>query len=215
MPWQRSARALLQRLAAHWRLKLALTAALNVIFWTGYASLSRHALFPLHTLPATWLDRAIPFQPEPWGWIYMSEFLLTGVGPWLITDRRALADFTLGLLIITGAGFLIFLLYPVASPRPAALPSRGSISIITHLDGPLNAFPSLHAAFLVYMLAVARRLWPRPHPATVLAALAWAVLVLYATLATRQHYSLDLVAGAALGLIAHRFAWRPRPRVSR
>jgi membrane-associated phospholipid phosphatase len=36
----------------------------------------------------------------------------------------------------------------------------------------------------------------------------WAGLILYSTLATKQHVATDIVAGAALGLVAAVWTWR-------
>jgi membrane-associated phospholipid phosphatase len=196
---------------AQWRLKLALTAVINVFFWVGYGFLSRHALFPVRSLPQTWLDSTVPFQPGFWGWIYLSEFLATMSVPWLIGSKEGLRRYALGLLVLCGGSFLIFLFFPVASPRPAALPANGAGALIAFWDGPLNAFPSLHAGFTVYTLALAMRLFSRRLPRWFLATLwLWAGLIFYSTLATKQHYALDLGAGALLGLAADTVAWAVR-----
>ena len=77
------------------------------------------------------------------------------------------------------------------------------------MDGPLNAFPSLHAGYLVYTIALARRLFGRQlHPGVWAILWVWAMLILFATLATKQHYALDLLAGGVIGCAADWFAWR-------
>jgi membrane-associated phospholipid phosphatase len=197
------------RLQAHWRLKLRLTVVLNLFFWAGYALLSRHAFFPLHTLPLTWLDRTVPFQPEPWGWVYLSQFLFTGTLPWLIPTNAGLRRYVTGLIFMSTVSFAIFLFFPVASPHPSSLTATGAMGWIVGYDGPFNAFPSLHAGFLIYMASLTWRMFRgRLSGAVICGGLVWGALILYATLATRQHYALDLVAGAALGYAADRLAWR-------
>jgi membrane-associated phospholipid phosphatase len=199
------------QLKAQWQLKVLLTAAINLFFWVGYAFLSRHAVFPVHLIPLTWLDSNVPFQPMPWGWVYLSEFLATGCVPWLIGSRADLRRYALGLLVLCGSSFLIFLFFPVASPRPLALPSTGPVALIAQWDGAFNAFPSLHAGFVVYTLALGLRLFGRRLPAPVVAGFwIWAGLIFYSTLATKQHYALDLLAGAFIGLAADRLAWSVR-----
>lgn len=200
---------MLARFLAHWRLKLVLTAGLNAFFWSFYSFLGRHAFFPVRTLPLTWLDRVIPFQPEPWGWIYLSQFLFTGTLPWFLATRQAVRRYAVGLVVMSMVSFSIFFFFPVASPRPETITDSGAMTWILGYDGHLNAFPSLHAAFLVYMAALAKRMAGGALPSLVTSGgFVWGALILYATIATRQHYAVDLLAGAALGGAADWFAWR-------
>jgi membrane-associated phospholipid phosphatase len=199
----------LARLQAHWRLKLLLTVVLSLFFWTGYSFLGRHVFFPLRIPPLIWIDTAIPFQPEPWGWVYLSQFLFTGALPWLITEKDGLRRYVIGLVFMCVSSFLIFLFFPVAAPRPAQFSATGAMAWITGYDGIFNAFPSLHAGFLVYTSALGWRMFRRQLPRMVIAgAVFWGVLILYSTLATRQHYALDLVAGGLIGCVADWLAWR-------
>src|SRR5690606_25584948 len=110
-----------QRIRAHWQEKLVWTAALNIVFWSGYLYLSRHAFFPIHTLPFTWIDRWIGFHPQPWSWIYEPNFLLVGAVPWLMESRDHIRRYVTGLTLLTLISFLIFAVFPVASPRPSDL----------------------------------------------------------------------------------------------
>jgi membrane-associated phospholipid phosphatase len=81
--------------------------------------------------------------------------------------------------------------------------------IITTFSGPMNAMPSLHAAFLIYMGALAWRTFGRAiSPWGISVAILWGGAILYSTIATRQHYALDLAAGAVLGWLADAVAWR-------
>lgn len=198
-----------QRIRALWPAKLGLTVILNVWFWGIYLFLSRHPLFPIHILPMTCLDQWAGFQPDPWAWIYESNFLIAGAIPWLMTSRAQLRRYATGFALLSGLSFVIFALFPVASPRPANLEENATLIFITRVDGPLNAFPSLHAGCLVYTIALARRLLGRQlHPGVWAILWVWAMLILFATLATKQHYALDLLAGGLIGWAADWFAWR-------
>jgi membrane-associated phospholipid phosphatase len=202
------ATAAARRFKAHWRLKLALVVIMNAVFWTAYLFLSRHALFPTHELPMTWLDQGAGFHPRGWTWVYESAFLLGAIVPWLISTRQELRRYVVGFAILAGTSFVIFAVFPVASPRPVELQEYPASLFIARLDGPLNAFPSLHAGFLVYNLSLTWRLFARGCPRIVMAGLfVWAALILFATLATKQHYAVDLLAGGALGWLADRLAW--------
>jgi membrane-associated phospholipid phosphatase len=201
-----------QRLSALWREKLVLTLAFNLFFWAGYLFLSRHAFFPVHTLPMTWLDKWAGFRGPVWSFVYESNFLL-GLTPWFITSKETLRRYVLGFALLSLVSFAIFALFPVASPRPATVDEGGMFLVfITHVDGPLNAFPSLHAGTLVYTLALARRMFgPKLNPVLVIAAFIWAGLILFATLATKQHYAIDLVAGGLIGWAADWLVWKTAP----
>jgi membrane-associated phospholipid phosphatase len=182
-------------------LKAAVQAVFSLLFWVGYVWLSRHAVFPLRAVPGTWLDRAGPFSPGPWAWVYLSQFLLAGGLPWLIDNRGLLWRYVAAGALMSVASFLLFVFFPVASPRPAGLPDTGPMAWIVRGDGAFNAFPSLHAGFVVLIADLGWRIFRRPAVSAVLGV--WAVLILYATLATRQHYAWDLAAGLLIGGLAN------------
>jgi membrane-associated phospholipid phosphatase len=189
--------------------KLLLTATIGVLFWLGYSVLARQAWFPLRVPPRTWLDEAVPFHPELWAWIYLSQFGVSAVLPWLINTRELLRRHVTAVVLMTMLSFAVFLFFPVASPR---VPDGSAAMRLIHTyDGGLNAFPSLHAAFAVVLTRLAWRVFgDRLHWTARLATVVWAGAVLYSTLATRQHYAADVIAGAALGAFADGLAWRRR-----
>ncbi len=199
-----------RRFVALWRLKLGVTAVVSVLFWSFYLFLSRHPLFPVHMLPLSWLDIWAGYRPNPWGWIYESIFLLTGISPWLIISREQLRRYIVGFALLSTASFVVFALFPVASPRPKDSQLSTFLIFITQVDGPTDtAFPSLHAGCLVYALALIRHLFgPRLNPIVAILLLVWAGLILFGTLATKQHYAVDLLAGGLLGWAADWVAWR-------
>lgn len=201
-------RTAVRRFTAQWRLKLALGFVMNIGFWITYLYLSRHALFPLRTLPLTPLDDWAGFHPRGWVWTYESAFLLTGIVPWLIEARADVWRYVLGFAGLCLASFIVFVVFPVASPRPVELSAYPTTLFLTRWDGPLNAFPSLHAACLVYVLATVWKLFGRTCPPVVkIGLLIWGTLILFATLATKQHYAVDLLAGGIIGAITASFAW--------
>lgn len=203
----------LVRVAALWREKLFLTIALNVLFWSVYFFLSRHALFQPHPLPMTRLDDWAGFRPYPWVWLYESNFLLVPAIPWLIVSREELRRCVLGFILLAFVSFAIFVIFPVASPRPADLGTNRFMLLIAQADGPFNAFPSLHASTLIYTLALAKRVFGRDlNPLVFGGLILWAALILFGTLATKQHYAIDLLAGGLIGLAADWLAWRNSSR---
>ena len=197
-----------QRLKAELGLKLALTILLNLFFYVPYGLLQRHHLFtPTRLLPG-FLDHLFPFFDRA-VWIYCSIFLLMPLAPLLMRRRRQLLCYAIGILLIEFTAFVIFFFRPTYCPRPDASRTIAAYRLLISVDAPLNAFPSLHAAFAVFSgFCVVQvfselqfhRLWRA-------AAVLWTALILLGTLLTKQHTLLDIVAGAALGLAAYRLVF--------
>jgi len=105
----------------------------------------------------------------------------------------------------------IFLLFPTAPPRAldGFVDTMSEVSgfdlehpVLVRLYNPVAAMPSLHVAFAVLTgAAIAERTASRVAQG---AAYAYPPLVAFIVAATGNHYVLDAVAGAALGLGARR-----------
>lgn len=196
------------RLAAYWKGKLLFTVVLNVLFWTIYTWLSHHSFFTRRTVPLTWLDTHIPLQPA-WAYVYMSQFGYVGAVPWLMRTGAGLRRYVLGAVLLSGISFLVFILYPVAGPRPEHLEASGLLAMIQQSDGVLNCIPSLHAGFLSYSFSMGWRLFRGRLPWWfILGCLLWGAGIWYSTLATKQHYLADLIAGGILGWFCDWIVWR-------
>jgi hypothetical protein len=184
-------------------MKVWLGAALGVFFCVGYFTLQRHPFRPPATLPLTAIDRAVPFVPG-WAWVYQSVYLLMPTG-WLATRRAELWRYAAGFVGIALVGFACFTVYPTAAPRPAMVPDSGMYGLLVSYDGVVNAWPSLHVALATYHALLVGRLvgggWWTPLLA------AWVGLIAFSTLATKQHYVVDLPPGLLLGWLGDRLAW--------
>ncbi|MBC8012185.1 MAG: polysaccharide deacetylase family protein [Burkholderiales bacterium] len=175
-----------------------------IAFFVAYFALLRHSAFPVTFMPATWLDRVIPFQP----WTLIPYFSLWGyvsLPPAFMTERRQLGSFALGCLGLSLAGCAIFYFFPTAIPTPDIDWSRHpSFQFLKNSDAAGNACPSLHVAFAVFTALWFERLLPSLGGGRVARTtnLLWAALIIYSTLGTRQHVALDAYWGAALGAFA-------------
>lgn len=199
-------------LRTNWQLKVWVTLVLNAFFWGGYATLGRYAFFPIRNVPITAVDQAVSFEPWPWAWVYLSIYLITAPLPWMLTERADIRRYSWGIVAMSLISFAIYFLFPTASPRPLEIGASVPMRAIAACDGPLNAFPSLHAAFIAYMGLLAWRMFGRSAPWwTVVTTLVWGGAIIYSTLPTKQHYVLDLVAGAAIGAFADWLVWRKSP----
>lgn len=184
------------RLKAHWRFKLLAGAIIVIAFFIGYFLLLNFHFFPVREMPVTALDRLIPFQPGALP-LYLSLYLYLPLAPWLLDNKRDLNACCLALSGLGLVGLVIFLFWPTAIPRPDSAANWPLIAI----DKPGNVCPSLHAAFAVfsaiYVDRLARHLGDRGLARSL--SWLWCLGILYATLATKQHVAVDLVAGTVLG----------------
>lgn len=200
------------RLSVELAAKLRLFAGLTVGICVPYFTLQRVALGTPFTPPATLLDAAIPFAPA-WVWAYASLYALVPLSALLSATRSEVAAFARGLVWLCAPSFLFFALFPSVGPRPPEAHSAVELGWLIAIDTPGNAFPSLHAGLTVFCLLHARRVC-RPSLVPPLrafwdpASLAWGAAIAFGALANKQHWVVDLVAGGALGALAHWLAAR-------
>jgi len=202
---------------ATWHSTWALLIALSIGICVPYFALQRVAHGPVQHVPQLPWD-AIAFSPG-WVWAYSSLYVLFPLAPHLARTRRDLRRFARGIGIQCLVAFPTFLLFPVAGPRPAGPMGGWFYRGLMMADAPTNAFPSLHAAFAVFCAGFAWRVrapWPTSFASWAAAAAlaAWCGAILYATLAIKQHWAVDVVAGVLLGAVAHGLAWWDRPQRS-
>ncbi len=198
-----------------WRTKLALYGVLSLAFCVPYFVIQHWPVFHIHSMPLLWLDRWIGFDPR-WIYVYQSVYLLIPLTPWLATDRQHLWRYAKSFLLLCGSSFLIWVVFPIAAPRPSLTPHDGMWGVLLSYDGLINTLPSLHVglatlavlfgqASLPADMVIVKRLFLG-------ALIIWTLLISYATLATKQHYAVDLPAGALLAWICHHYVWRNRPK---
>jgi membrane-associated phospholipid phosphatase len=157
----------------------------------------------------TAVDRAVPFAT---GWIYVySAAYLVCLGPvFLVSGPRLRTDcfaYTLAIAI----SLTTFLIMPVYIARPEYDPQAWGawlMQLTRAIDQPFNCFPSLHVSldFLAGLMTSTER------PAAGRALIVAACVVSFSTMVTKQHYFLDLVAGALVAVLAFRFAMSERVR---
>lgn len=199
-----------RRLQVHWRLKLVLSLVLPVAFGVLYHFTQRFNLGMVHPAPQMNWDDFFPFQPDAI-YLYESLWLLQAVAPWLLVSRREIKCYLGALAIITVVGLTIFIFWPMASPRPVCPVSANELyRALIRFDNELNAFPSLHAAFAVFNALLCNEVLVglRGRNIALLLIWIWAGGILVATLLTKQHVVVDVIAGAALAVLAYAFYQR-------
>lgn len=170
------------------------------LFFQAYFFLLRYPHAEVVTMPLTWLDTVIPMQG--WAWVlYLSLWFYTCLSPALMPGVRQLLYCGLAVGSVCLLGLLCFYLWPTVVP-PAVRPAGTGLALLEGVDAAGNACPSLHVAIAVYSArwldaqlrgVGAGRGW-------LVFSWLWCLLIVYSTLATKQHVLLDVLAGAVLGL---------------
>ena len=202
---------LADRIKTELALKLGLLVILYPLVFLPYFFLQRHHFFPATTMSFGWFDRLIPFSDQA-VWPYFSIYLLLPVGPFFMDRRYQLLRYAAGVVLLSLIADLIFLCWPTSCPRPHVAGVNTVYGLLIAADSSFNAFPSLHAAFAVYSALCAGLVLRElgSHRVWRLGIWFWAFLILYATLATRQHVVVDVIAGSVIGAAAYAAVLAPR-----
>lgn len=162
----------------------------------------RNPLRPVRELRLP-LDDRIPFWPA-WAWIY-GFFYWPGVlyTNWVLESSRAFVYLALSFLGLLAMQLACFIVFPVATPEAWRTLNGGRtwserfLAFVQRFDARSNSFPSMHTS-----VATLTALYLQPHLGAW--AFAFPVLIALSCLFTKQHYIVDLPAGAALGWLAYR-----------
>ncbi len=196
-------RDLLRIAGTHFWLKAIGTTAIMTSFFVAYFHLLRHPAFPVTLMPLTAIDRWIGFQP--WALpLYLSLWFYVCLPPTLMTSRSELVRFGVGISGVCLAGLTIFYFWPTAVPSMALdYSSAPGFEMLRGIDASGNACPSLHVATAVFAAIWLDRVLPRLGFGTLSRAFSviWCGLIVYSTMAVKQHVLLDVLGGAPLGAV--------------
>ena len=149
------------------------------------------------------IDERIPYWPS-WVWIYSFVYYPAILYLNFVLDTPG--DFThvaasyVVLLLLQMAFFVVF---PVATPEHWREYNQGRslserfLGVVQRFDSRANSFPSMHCS-----VAMLTALHLQPHVGS--AVFAFPVLIALSCLFTKQHYLIDLPAGAGLGWLTYR-----------
>ena len=156
------------------------------------------------TMPVTPFDELIPLWPI-WGIPYILA-LPIWIGSFLWAGAKMPNDlfkaFVLAACSIMTFAMIVFLVFPTYVQRPVVIGQGFGANLIRFIysnDDAYNALPSGH----VYITTLIMLFWSRWLPRY---RFVWILLwtaILLSTLFTRQHYLLDVAAGAALAAIGY------------
>lgn len=209
-PWSTELFARTQR---HFWFKTVGITAVTWAFFIAYFYVLRNPSQPAVLMPFTAVDRWIPFEPLAL-YPYLSLWLYVGLAPGHTASYRELFAYGLWIFAMCVTGLTLFYLWPTAvPPRAPEISEAFGFALMQGVDAPGNACPSMHVAAAIFSaICLDNTLWRIRSPRWVrLSNLAWAVAIVWSTLATRQHVVLDAVAGALLGVAFAVPALRCRP----
>jgi len=184
---------------ADYVIQLTLSVFLIVGVYQFYFWCQRHAWAEPRELRLP-VDDLIPYRPA-WVWVYSCLYypviLYTNL---VIQSPREFTHIAMSYLLLLVLQMACFVFYPVVTPaqwRPegtAATRSERFLAFVQRLDARSNSFPSMHTSVAVL---TALHLGPS------LGAWAWTfpALIAMSCLFTKQHYLVDLPAGAGLGAL--------------
>lgn len=180
-----------------WRLVLFLYAAVAAsfaLFYGGASALS--GLVPWRVRVDLPFEHDLPFVP--WSAVvYLSMDALLLLSAFVFKDSRQLAAFAALLIVETLVAAPVFVLLPVAdvfAPRAASGVAGVFFQLADTMNLERNYLPSLHVAFSVTAAkAYGGRWW-----------WLWAVAIAASTVLMKEHYVVDVLAGAALALLVYR-----------
>lgn len=149
----------------------------------------------------SWLDNLIPYRPR-WVWIYSCLYYPVIVYiNFVVADPREFIYMATSFLVLLALQMLFFVYFPVATPdRWRELnKNRGRserfLAFVRRFDASSNCFPSMHvsvATLTALHLQMAIGPWAFVFP----------VLIALSCIFTKQHYLIDLPAGAMLGWVS-------------
>ena len=208
--------AFVARVRHHFLLKFLGISGFMWVFFAAYFHLLRNPWRPATLMPLTALDDAISFQPAALA-AYVSLWLYVGIPPGLMASLRHLVAYGLWASLLCLLGLACFWAWPTAVPAatlPVDVVRHPGFALLQGVDAAGNACPSMHVATAVFSAIWIEQLlrelhataWPR------LLNLAWLLLIVYSTLATKQHVVLDALAGTLLALVVAvpSLRWFPR-----
>lgn len=186
--------------------QLVLSAILIIGVYQFYFWCQRHAVGAPRQLKLG-IDDWIPYRPR-WVWIYSCLYYPVIVYiNFVVPSPREFIYMAASFLLLLALQMIFFVFFPVKTPENwrALNQRRGKserfLAFVHRFDASSNCFPSMHvsvATLTALHLLAAVGPWVFVFP----------VLIALSCLFTKQHYVVDLPAGAALGWVSFVFFQR-------
>jgi membrane-associated phospholipid phosphatase len=149
------------------------------------------------------VDDRIPYRPS-WVWIYSFLYYpVIVIITFTTTSSRQFLYIAMSYIVLLLIQMTVFVLFPVVTPvewrtcNASGSRSERFLALVQRYDAPANSFPSMHTSVAVL---TALHLQPVGGAAVFL----FPALIALSCLYTKQHYVVDLPAGALLGWFTFR-----------
>jgi membrane-associated phospholipid phosphatase len=183
-------------------INLILSVILIVGVYQFYFWCQRHQLTTPRELKLP-VDDWIPYWPG-WVWIYSCLYYPVIVYiNFVMESPRQFLHVAMSFMVLLGLQIPFFVLFPVATPEHWRSHNRQRdwserfLAFVQSFDQRVNSFPSMHtsvATLTALHLYACTGPWVFVFP----------VLIALSCLFTKQHYLIDLPAGAGLGWVAYK-----------
>ena len=147
------------------------------------------------------VDDWVPYWPA-WVWIYsLLYYPAILYANWVVESPRHFTHMVVSYLLLLGLQMAFFVTFPVMTPESWRAGNRREslseqfLALVQRFDARSNSFPSMHTS-------VATLTALHLHPFLGEWAFAFPVLIALSCLFTKQHYVIDIPAGAGLGWMA-------------
>jgi len=149
------------------------------------------------------IDEWIPYRP---GWVWIYSFIYYPLILYLnfiVESPRHFTHMAISYMLLLCLQMGFFLLFPVTTPEHWRAYNLGRtlserfLAVVQRFDARSNSFPSMHVS-----VAVLTACHLQPHLGTL--AMAFPALIALSCVFTKQHYLIDLPAGALLGWLTFR-----------
>ena len=176
---------------------LLLSAILIIGAYQFYFWCQRNPLSPVRQFKLA-IDERIPYWPS-WVWIYSCLYYpIILYLNFVIDSARQFTYVATSYMLLLALQMVFFLFVPVTTPphwrsynRSRTLSER-FLALVQKFDAPTNSFPSMHTS-----VAMLTALHLAPHVGAL--AFGFPLVIALSCLFTKQHYVIDLPAGAVLG----------------
>lgn len=173
-----------------------------LLLWTPYICIyqitNRCHFFPVHALPMTRMDQAVPFLPFMIP-VYISYLFYVFWSIYRVKTPRAFTDIFILSHFQTCISALFFIFFPVyypeASFKGTGIPWEPVAAFWAWFDEPFNCFPSLHTANTLLAMHFNRYKKFRAFH------LIWGGLIIASTVLCKRHYLVDIAGGTGVYLL--------------
>lgn len=166
-----------------------------------YFLLEYFPVFPVHVLSPSAFDDLIAFNDvSMWG--YQSLYLYIFIRAFSIPEKQKFIDFACTFTLAAWLSFVVFFFYPTLCPRPNVTNVHWMYSEFIKYEKPLNAFPSMHVSLVFTTLMFT---WNDKNASLFFKFLGgmWTLWIIFTTLQSKQHVTLDVVGGIVVFGIAY------------